>query len=556
MSISTYVDNNFTLLEALPNEIFLEIFQYLNGVDTIYAFSQLNNRFQHLLIKYVKTFDFKSITKVKFDFVTQHHDIHRWRSLRLSEDIETPGQIGLFCQLFPLPKYISQIQSLSILNMKPKFAKTVLSQLISFDYLISLTVTTICGENIQPFKLSSLKQLVFTGCKHNNWIKNFDCLKTLEYTIKYSCHADCILTLPKTLKQLKLFYNEAKDGNALQISLSQMSQLTKLALYDNGNYSLLPDGGKWEKLIKSSLPLLKTFQFCFYFLCYRNSLNDVNQAMSSFSTTFYLVEKCWFIRCDSDNQYSVLGAFYTMPFAFAEMRVDINSCDMSTSTLTANNVDVRKYESYEKVETLMFNEICQMPCQGFLTFNIVRLILNTDLPTSWYFLLNNLHHLEFRRNVHMSATDFAHFLTNAPQLQSLTLLISVLIKLTDSFTNKAVCDQLSQRIQSLTISDCLSNHDYGQNMEPIHILSNIVRIFGNTCEHLSLNLATIPQTVLPILGNMRQLHSLHIHYPSWRCKSYIPTTYWFQQSTSETDVSDIIYTPDDLNFYIWFGKRR
>ncbi|CAF1468399.1 unnamed protein product, partial [Rotaria sordida] len=156
----------------------------------------------------------------------------------------------------------------------------------------------------------------------------------------------------------------------------------------------------------------------------------------------------------------------------------------------------------------------------------------------------------------MSATDFAHFLTNAPQLQSLTLLISVLIKLTDSFTNKAVCDQLSQRIQSLTISDCLSNHDYGQNMEPIHILSNIVRIFGNTCEHLSLNLATIPQTVLPILGNMRQLHSLHIHYPSWRCKSYIPTTYWFQQSTSETDVSDIIYTPDDLNFYIWFGKRR
>ncbi|CAF1164458.1 unnamed protein product, partial [Rotaria sordida] len=171
MSISTYIDNNFTLLEALPNEIFLEIFQYLNGVDTIYAFSQLNNRFQHLLIKYVKTFDFKSITKVKFDFVTQHHDIHRWRSLRLSEDIETPGQIGLFCQLFPLPKYISQIQSLSILNMKPKFAKTVLSQLISFDYLISLTVTTICGENIQPFKLSSLKQLVFTGCKHNNWIK-------------------------------------------------------------------------------------------------------------------------------------------------------------------------------------------------------------------------------------------------------------------------------------------------------------------------------------------------------------------------------------------------
>ncbi|CAF1553917.1 unnamed protein product, partial [Rotaria sordida] len=158
------------------------------------------------------------------------------------------------------------------------------------------------------------------------------------------------------------------------------------------------------------------------------------------------------------------------------------------------------------------------------------------------------------RNVHMSATDFAHFLTNAPQLQSLTLLISVLIKLTDSFTNKTVCDQLSQRIQSLTIFDCLSNHDYDRNMKHVHILSNIVRIFGNTCKHLSLNLATVSQTVLRVLGNMRQLHSLHIHYPSWRCKSYISATFGFKQSTSAIDVSDFIYTPDHVNFYVWFEK--
>ncbi|CAF4747156.1 unnamed protein product, partial [Rotaria sp. Silwood2] len=131
MSASKYCQHKFTLIEQLPNELFLETFDYLNGVDIVYAFSQLNNRFQHLLIKYVNTFDFKSINKVKFDYVTHHHDICQWRSLRLSEDNQTPGQIKLFCQLFPPAQYISQLQSLSILNMKPKCAKEILSQLVS-----------------------------------------------------------------------------------------------------------------------------------------------------------------------------------------------------------------------------------------------------------------------------------------------------------------------------------------------------------------------------------------------------------------------------------------
>ncbi|CAF3400241.1 unnamed protein product [Rotaria sp. Silwood2] len=554
MSASKYCQHKFTLIEQLSNELFLEIFDYLNGVEIVYAFSQLNNRFQHLLIKYVNTFDFKSINKVKFDYVTQHHDICQWRSLRLSEDNQTPGQVRLFCQLFPPAQYISQLQSLSILNMKPKCAKEILSQLVSFDYLISLTVTTICGENIQPMTLPSLKRLVFTGCKHNNWIKNFHSLRTLEYTINYTCHHDCVLTLPKRLKHLKLLYNEAKDGNALQTSLSKMSKLTKLALYDNGNYSILPDGKTWEEFIKSSLPLLKTFQFCSYFLN-RNALNDINHTMASFSTPFYLVEKRWFTQCDSNNRTSALGAFYTLPFAFCGMRVDMNSCNMSTSTLPATNIDQKQYESSTRVKTQQFDEKCEISCRNFPTSNIVRLVLNNDFPTNWYFLVKNLRHLEFRRNLSMSATDFANVLTNAPQLESLTILISNLIKLTDSFTNKTVCNQLSKRIKSLTISDSLSNHGYDQNMDDSHILTSVVHIFGNKCEHLSLNLTTSPKEVLHILRNMQQLCSLHIHYPPLLCKSHIKTTSWFQESTVEVGASDFVYIPDDFNFHVWFGKR-
>jgi len=161
---------HYTSFEQLPNELFVEIFNYLTGVDTVYAFSQLNTRFQSLLINYVNLFDFKSISKAKFDYVIQHHDIHQWRSLHLSEDDETPGQIRYFCQYYPPHLYVSQLQSLCALNMTAKYAQKFVSQLISFDHLVSLEIGNICGENIQAFELPSLKRLVVTGCKHTAWM--------------------------------------------------------------------------------------------------------------------------------------------------------------------------------------------------------------------------------------------------------------------------------------------------------------------------------------------------------------------------------------------------
>jgi hypothetical protein len=161
---------HYASFEQLPNELLIEIFTYLYGVDTVYAFSKLNTRFQSVLIQYVNIFDFKSISKGKFDYVIQHHDIHQWRSLRLSDDDETPGQIRLFCQLYPLHQYISQLQSLCAVKMTSKYAQEFVSQLISFDHLVSLEIGNICGENIQAFELPSLKRLVVTGCKHTGWM--------------------------------------------------------------------------------------------------------------------------------------------------------------------------------------------------------------------------------------------------------------------------------------------------------------------------------------------------------------------------------------------------
>jgi hypothetical protein len=77
MSNLKQVKHDVPSFEQLPNELFAEVFGSINSVDTVYAFSQLNTRFLRLLNNYLTVFDFKSVSKAKFDYVTQQHDIYQ-----------------------------------------------------------------------------------------------------------------------------------------------------------------------------------------------------------------------------------------------------------------------------------------------------------------------------------------------------------------------------------------------------------------------------------------------------------------------------------------------
>jgi hypothetical protein len=168
------MDNNqhpSSLLEHLPNELFIQILSYLTGIDAIFAFSCLNNRFQSLIGDYSQTIDFKSIRKTKFDFIYQHDDPKRWKFLRLSNDFRTPGNIEYFSQFYSFVDDFPQLESLSILSMQLFNQYTILSQLSSLSNLTSLTIESICGRNISSFDLPKLKQLVCTSCRHTDWFK-------------------------------------------------------------------------------------------------------------------------------------------------------------------------------------------------------------------------------------------------------------------------------------------------------------------------------------------------------------------------------------------------
>ncbi|CAF3296694.1 unnamed protein product [Rotaria sp. Silwood2] len=160
-----------TLLEYLSNEISIEILFYLNGIDLIFAFSCLINRFQSLLSNYCEFFDFKSISKAKFDLIFRQYDTQRWKSLEISNDDHTYGQIDNFFQKYFLIKNFFQLRSFSMLKIKVGSGYTFFNQLEFLTNLNSLTIESICGSVMSKFNLPKLRRFVLSSCRNMKWIK-------------------------------------------------------------------------------------------------------------------------------------------------------------------------------------------------------------------------------------------------------------------------------------------------------------------------------------------------------------------------------------------------
>ena len=84
--------------ELLPNEIFLDLFDYLNDIDLLRAFHDRNERFNILLYNQYRqyTLKFNSISKSRFVTTCQQHlpcIADRIIELSLSDSDDTPGQI-------------------------------------------------------------------------------------------------------------------------------------------------------------------------------------------------------------------------------------------------------------------------------------------------------------------------------------------------------------------------------------------------------------------------------------------------------------------------------
>jgi hypothetical protein len=164
-------ENESSLIEDLPNELFVQIFSYLNGIDAVLAFSSLNHRFKRLLRRYCQVFDFKSKSKYQFDTVFDEHSTKNCKCLQLSNDENTPGQIKYCSERYPLSVYFPQLKSLSLLNINP-IDQSIFFQLSSLTNLISLKIefiNTILMSTLDCSHFKQLKRLVVNTSLNTDW---------------------------------------------------------------------------------------------------------------------------------------------------------------------------------------------------------------------------------------------------------------------------------------------------------------------------------------------------------------------------------------------------
>jgi len=164
-------------IENLSNELFYEIFEYLDGIDIYEAFSNLNYRFQQLLTSSSILFkiDLDHITSKEIFMVNYKQIKHQIYSIYF----QLPGDINQLLTSFTIDSSFNHLQSLVIEHIEPDKLISFLINLNSLPQLFSLNIKTIhiIGD------LNNIYRLIFA-------------LPTLKYNKLYLYGNECSISIP------------------------------------------------------------------------------------------------------------------------------------------------------------------------------------------------------------------------------------------------------------------------------------------------------------------------------------------------------------------------
>ncbi|CAF1374943.1 unnamed protein product [Rotaria sordida] len=338
------------------------------------------------------------------------------------------------------------------------------------------------------------------------------------------------------------------DYSLILDSLVHLSQLITLEIYEMRVGKVPLNGQRWEDLIRSSFPLLKTFKF--YFIFHSLTSQELKRLVASYSTPFYIKEKQWFVYCNifansKNNRYGKLSIFYTLPYPMETLTIYKNSFKKIISNLSINNHS----NIYANIKTLIFENYIT-PNHNFNKTKIINLVINTQFESIyWLHSLTKLQQLHIDHFGFISMEQFQILLDNTPYLYSLSLRKSQLIRLTDNGNDVHICNHLSQKIRVLKL------HSYKNPLECLnrHELERILSIFETKCEYLSLGLQTTTNTIDYILLRMSALNYLHVFVHE---KFRLPITKtltieWLEKQQTQFNHSNCIIINNIHGNYFW-----
>ena len=437
-------------LENLPSEILVDCLKYFHAWDLVYSFSQLNRRFDQLLRTIPLHLNLQHIHKSAYDVLCQHMLLNRAMekqivALRLSNE-KTPGVINDFLSKFSLDQF-AQLRSVTLIDLREnniQLLKQILPKLsqITFLHFVHSDIHAKALESFLPigslqtlsipFNLDFVHQIIpinrltLSTLSLNRICHLFAYTPSLQY-LKVSCTQKQFLTAeyrqspcPASLKQLILI-NFRPTRNDLTDFLRNLSNLERFTLDCSGDETIV-DASRWQQLITSSLPSLRTFQFK---LKTYNPLkiDVVLRIFQQFQTDFWLEEHQWHTECCAQN-YSTM--IYTIPYSTEFTQIPLQS------TRHCNPL-IDHFQTFRNVNTLVARDNDVLEHRDYYFPNITSLILldlskiindedERRLIDSMSNLMNlsNLKHLEIPLDCR---TDRPYLLFQilrlAPQLSSL-----------------------------------------------------------------------------------------------------------------------------------------
>ncbi|CAF2030643.1 unnamed protein product [Rotaria magnacalcarata] len=430
-----------TFIEHLSNELFYEIFDYLDGRDLFYAFSNLNLHFESLIMS--------SKFRLKLHHCASHQELfdqdyqqiiipnkHRIISLHLW----TPSQLLTNVVLHPIDSSFSRLEALSLHGIKFKQVTSFLPCLTSLPSLSSLNI---CLNDVLSnsstiyhllFRLPNLKCSKLSARRYSlqNFISNTSnqpMTSIKQLIIDHPCNLHGLYDiLPFTPKLRRLqcenlfptYGNISKEiplnifnltycsislcylkFDEFEIFIKKISaQLRVLCFNPCSDISYL-DADRWERLITKHMPLLHTFQFKYHDAVFGYfEIQPYHLFINRFTSPFW-IERKWLFNIEIDfNHWSPLEII----FSIQSNRKRWDNTDFIVTEQECMNI-------IKPISQLTVHE-CRIPHPAQWFAHYIRFVSSLAKITCL--------HIEFKYFSIVVLVEFLHLL---PHLDSLTLFI-------------------------------------------------------------------------------------------------------------------------------------
>ncbi|CAF3243238.1 unnamed protein product [Rotaria sp. Silwood2] len=418
-------------IEALSNEIFYEIFEYLDGCHIYKAFSNLNTRFQQFFINPFIPLKFKLFAYEKSDL----EDLYKYmiipnKHIVISLSLLNVLTVKQFFSLYNIDFSFNRLQSLVLHGIKLDkllpllLGLTCLPQFFSlFIYLddnskdltdLYQLIFNLPFLNYNKLVSNSHRRLIslpiddiqqFTNIKYlfiNHYCTCDNLFDILLYTpqlsrlnVKYLCQVHDIIPneMPIILSNLTHITIEELDlpFDVFEIFITEItSTLQVLSIgIKSINFTYL-NANRWEQLISQHIPYLSKFHFEYYEKIPSLS-NEHHNLLKQFTTFFWIKQQLFFEIHIDTAEWSVEEIIFSIhPYRLPDLHPEhvLNSSILSSQgiQLVISSIDERDHD-------FLLNDYIK---SIITSTNITCLTINSNMVSSCVLIemLEILHNLD------------------------------------------------------------------------------------------------------------------------------------------------------------------